>query len=321
VIRVCVAGITGWTGRPVADAVEAAPDLELVAGVSRLDPASFSSVAEALDAVSADVLVDYTHAAVVKQNVLAAVERGVNVVIGSSGLSADDYAEIDALAQEKEVGVIAAGNFSVTAALVLRFATEAARHLDAWEVIDYSSETKQDAPSGTARELAERLEGVRRPTLRVPLDEVHGAREARGAMVAGTQGALGSPAWLRRFDRDRLRDRGRAAHAPPRRRRRPGAVHRWDADRHSGDPRSSRLDARARSAPGLGRSAPTGRRRCQARVVGARHVPHRCQSSATQVPVECHTGASQVPHGCQARALAIQASPPSFRSSVSPVIG
>ena len=186
-IRVCVAGITGWTGRPVAEAVDAAPDLELVGGVSRSDPDSFSSVAEALDAVSADVLVDYTHAAVVKENVLAAIERRVNVVVGSSGLSAENYAEIDALAREGEVGVIAAGNFSVTAALVLRFATEAARHLEEWEIIDYSSATKQDAPSGTARELAERLEAVHRPTVRVPLDEVQGAREARGATVAGTQ--------------------------------------------------------------------------------------------------------------------------------------
>jgi 4-hydroxy-tetrahydrodipicolinate reductase len=186
-IRVCVAGVTGWTGRPVANAVEAAPDLELVAGVSRSDSASFSSVAEALDAVPADALVDYTHAAVVKENVLAAIERGVNVVVGSSGLSAEDYEEIDALAREKQVGVIAAGNFSLTAALLLRFAAEAARHLGAWEVIDYASAAKQDAPSGTARELAERLEGVRPPALPVPLDEVHGAREARGAPVSGTQ--------------------------------------------------------------------------------------------------------------------------------------
>ena len=87
-IRVCIAGVTGWTGRPVAAAVEAASDLELVAGISRSDPASYSSVAEALDAVEADVLVDYTHAAAVRENVLAAVERGVHVVIGSSGLSA-----------------------------------------------------------------------------------------------------------------------------------------------------------------------------------------------------------------------------------------
>jgi 4-hydroxy-tetrahydrodipicolinate reductase len=187
VIRVCVAGITGWTGRAVADAVEAAPDLELVAGVARTDPASHSSVAEALDAVAADVLVDYTHASAVKQNVLAALERRVAVVVGSSGMSAADYDEADRAARANGVGVVAAGNFSLTAALLLRFATEAARHLGSWEVIDFASAGKVDAPSGTARELAERLDTVRAPAIGVPLDELHGPREARGATIAGTQ--------------------------------------------------------------------------------------------------------------------------------------
>jgi 4-hydroxy-tetrahydrodipicolinate reductase len=186
-IRVCVAGVTGWTGSAVAEAVEEAGDLELVAGVSRSDPQSFSSVAEALDAVPADVLVDYTHAEAVKANVLAALERGIGAVVGSSGLSASDYEEIDALARERRIGVIAAGNFSLTAALVLRFAVEAARHLPAWEVIDYASLDKPDAPSGTARELAERLDGVGTPAVGVPVDETHGAREARGATVGRTQ--------------------------------------------------------------------------------------------------------------------------------------
>jgi 4-hydroxy-tetrahydrodipicolinate reductase len=187
VIRVCVAGVTGWTGSAVAEAVEAADDLDHVGGVARSDLAHFSSVADALDAVNADVLVDYTHAAVVKENVLAALEREVGVVIGSSGLSAEDYAEIDALAREQDAGVIAAGNFSITAALLLRFAVEAARHLESWEVIDYASASKEDAPSGTSRELAERLAEVRRPRGEVPVDETRGAPEARGATVAGTQ--------------------------------------------------------------------------------------------------------------------------------------
>jgi len=54
-------------------------------------------------------------------------------------------------------------------------------------VIDYASAGKEDAPSGTSREVAERLEGVRAPALAVPVDETLGAREARGATVAGTQ--------------------------------------------------------------------------------------------------------------------------------------
>ena len=186
-IRVCVAGITGWTGSAVAQAIEQADDLELAAGVSRFDPESYSSVAEALDAVVADVLVDYTHATAVKANVLGAISRDVNVVVGSSGLSAEDYEEIDAAAYEREVGVVAAGNFSLTAAMLLRAATDAARHLAAWEVIDFASAGKQDAPSGTARELAERLGEVRTPALAVPVADVVGATEARGVTVGGAQ--------------------------------------------------------------------------------------------------------------------------------------
>lgn len=177
-IRVFVAGVTGWTGSAVAAAVQDADDLELAGGVSR------EPVADALAVTAADVLVDYTHASVVKANVLAALERRVNVVVGSSGLTAEDYAEIDARAREAGVGVIAAGNFSLTAALMLRFAEQAARYLPTWEVIDYASEGKQDAPSGTAREVAERLAA---PDLRVTLDETVGEREARGATVGHTQ--------------------------------------------------------------------------------------------------------------------------------------
>jgi 4-hydroxy-tetrahydrodipicolinate reductase len=186
-IRVCVAGVTGWTGRPIAEAIGRADDLELVAGVSRSDPESYSSVAEALDAVDADVLVDYTHATAVKANVLRAIEHGTNAVVGSSGLSASDYDEIDTAARERGVGVVAAGNFSLTAAMLLRAATDAARHLGAWEVIDFSSAGKADAPSGTARELAERLGDVRTPELAVPIEDVVGPVAARGATVAGTQ--------------------------------------------------------------------------------------------------------------------------------------
>jgi 4-hydroxy-tetrahydrodipicolinate reductase len=183
VIRVCLAGVTGWTGRAVADAIAGADDLELVAGVAR-SGGDHGSVAEALDAVPADVVVDYTSAEAVRGNVLAALERGVGAVVGSSGLTADDYAEIDARARTARVGVIAAGNFSLLAALLLRSAAEIARHVPAWEVVDFASAGKPDVPSGTARELAERLGASEQAR---PLDELVGPREARGATVAGTQ--------------------------------------------------------------------------------------------------------------------------------------
>jgi 4-hydroxy-tetrahydrodipicolinate reductase len=186
-LRVCIAGITGWTGSAIAPAVAEADDLELVGGVSRSDPAHHTSVAEALTAAPADVLVDFTHASAVKSNVMAALDHGANVVIGSSGLSAGDFDEIEARALQTNLGVVAAGNFSLSAALLLRSAVEAAKHFETWEIIDYASAKKTDAPSGTARELAERLAEVRKPTIGVPVDKVIGPEGARGATVAGVQ--------------------------------------------------------------------------------------------------------------------------------------
>jgi 4-hydroxy-tetrahydrodipicolinate reductase len=200
VVSVCIAGATGWTGRALVPAVFAADDLRLVSAVARsaagddlgealggrtLGVPVHASVAEALDGV--DVLVDYTSATAVKLNVLAAVEAGVGVVVGSSGLTAEDFAEIDALARERSVGVVASGNFSVTAAMCQAAALLAARHLRQWEVIDYASAEKPDVPSGTARELAERLGEVRRPEPGHPIEELQGPHEARGATVGGAQ--------------------------------------------------------------------------------------------------------------------------------------
>ena len=247
-IRVCVTGVTGWTGSAVAEAVRAAPDMELVAGVSRSDRDSYSTVAEALAAIPVDVLVDYTHAEAVRGHVVTAVERGVAVVVGSSGLSADDYQAIDTLARETGVGVIAAGNFSLTAALLLRFAEEAARHLDAWEIVDYASLEKPDAPSGTAREIAERLHARACPgARRAGRADAWRTRGARGN-GRGHAGALGATAELRRIDRGPVRRCGRAALDPARRRGDAGALRRRDASRDPGGRVDRGRHPRARSA-------------------------------------------------------------------------
>ena len=200
-IDVCFAGITGWTAPPIAAAIEAAGDLALAAGVSRSaagqslaavtgssGPGSvYASVPEALAAAPVDVLVDYTSATAVRDNVWAAVGAGVHVVIGSSGLTAADYEELDRLARDRGVGVIASGNFSVMAAVLSRAAAMAAPHLEHWEIIDYASDGKPDVPSGTSRQLAETIGQVRRPRSAVPLADLHGPAEARGTEVAGTR--------------------------------------------------------------------------------------------------------------------------------------
>ena len=197
-INVCVAGATGWTGSAVAAAVVEADDLTLRSAVARSaagsdlgtaldgDPLGVpvhAGVADALDGVN--VMVDYTSAASVKSNVLAAIDRGVAVVVGSSGLSAADYRDIDAAARARGVGVISAGNFSLTAAMAQAAASLVAPFLPQGEVIDYASAAKADAPSGTARELAERLAAARPPVLGRARDDISGMPEARGAEVEG----------------------------------------------------------------------------------------------------------------------------------------
>lgn len=199
-IRITLAGCTGWVGKALVAAIMAAPDLELVAGVSRqaagLDlgeaaelPANglpvFATVAEAL-AVPSDVLIDYTKPGSVKGNVLTAVAGGRHVVVGTSGMSGEDYAEIAAAAESAGVGVLAAGNFSITATLLRRFAREAVKYVPDVEIIDYASPSKPDTPSGTGFELAETLAAERMAATSLPVAELGGVRETRG-------GAIGAP--------------------------------------------------------------------------------------------------------------------------------
>ena len=82
---------------------------------------------------------------------------------------------------------MAVGNFALTAALLQRFAVEAAAYLPAWEIIDTASAGKRDAPSGMARELAWRLAQVGPPIVEVPVTETVGAADARGTEVDGSR--------------------------------------------------------------------------------------------------------------------------------------
>jgi 4-hydroxy-tetrahydrodipicolinate reductase len=199
--KVCLAGATGWAGSELARALASVTDLALVAAVSRthagrtlgdvlaeprLTCTVHASVAEAL-ATPCDVFVEYTKPASAKANVITALDRGAHVVVGTSGLSDADYAEIDAVARRQRRGVLACGNFALTAVLMMRFAEMAAKLIPQWEIIDYAHDDKIDAPSGTARELAARLAKIRNPAPTIPLDRTVGPREARGATVGGSQ--------------------------------------------------------------------------------------------------------------------------------------
>jgi len=201
-IRICLAGATGWAGSELARGIAGAPDLELVGGASRsgagrslgerigdprLDGVRLHATAVEALAAGCDVFVEYTRPESAKANVLAALERGAHVVVGTSGLADDDYAVIDALARARGLGVLACGNFALTAVLLQKFAEIAARHLSHWEIIDYGSAGKRDVPSGTVRELAVRMSQVKPPEPTVTAEQAIGPAATRGANLAGTQ--------------------------------------------------------------------------------------------------------------------------------------
>jgi 4-hydroxy-tetrahydrodipicolinate reductase len=202
-IRVCVAGATGWAGSAVTRQLLASTDtdLALAGAVARKQagsdigevlglPAAGIPIARTVEEAlqnPADVLVDYTRPDSVMAHTLAALALGVRVVIGTSGLTAAEYDEIDRMTRAQGLGVIAAGNFSITAALAKHFALMAARHLHSWELIDYAHADKIDAPSGTVRELAEELGRVKRPEVEISIERTQGIPATRGATIEGTQ--------------------------------------------------------------------------------------------------------------------------------------
>jgi 4-hydroxy-tetrahydrodipicolinate reductase len=201
VIKVCLAGATGWAGSELARSIAKTAGLALVAAVSRkhagrglgevlgepqLTCSVYPSAAEAL-ANPCDVFVEYTKPDSAKTNILTALEHGAHVVVGASGLTDGDFAEIDIVARKQHRGVLACGNFALTVVLLQKFAEAAAKLIPQWEIIDYAHDDKIDAPSGTARELAARLSKVRHPEPSVPVDRTVGPREARGATVSGSQ--------------------------------------------------------------------------------------------------------------------------------------
>jgi 4-hydroxy-tetrahydrodipicolinate reductase len=191
-LRVCIGGATGWTGSALVKGVREAPDLELSGAIARkvagqeLDGVRVAaSVADALSARNTDVYIDYTHPSAVKANVMTALDMGVPVVVGTSGLGAADYAEIAAKADRQGLGVVASGNFSLTACLLTRFSLMAASHLPDYEILDFAKATKPDVPSGTTQELAERMGRIRPSVPGVPIAQILGPKEARGADVGG----------------------------------------------------------------------------------------------------------------------------------------
>nr|WP_068890581.1 4-hydroxy-tetrahydrodipicolinate reductase [Pedobacter panaciterrae] len=201
-IKVFIAGATGWAGSELSKGVFNNNQMQLVGALSRkhkgenladilnlknADIPVFEDIETALSEVNFDVLIDYTNPEVAKTNIIATLKKGKNVVVGTSGLTDDDYTEIEKIANENNTSVLAVGNFAITVVLLQKFAEMAAKYIPNFEIIDYAHEDKIDSPSGTVRELAYRLSKVQKPIVHVSDDELVGEKATRGASLNGVQ--------------------------------------------------------------------------------------------------------------------------------------
>jgi 4-hydroxy-tetrahydrodipicolinate reductase len=180
VIRVGVIGAMGHVGRQVCAAVADDPELALVAAIDRSHvgepigrivghPQIDVRVSDQLDTLlqaETEVGVDFTHPDAVLQTVRWCVEHAMHLVVGTTGLSADNLEEV-AVELERgqgESNVLVAPNFALGAVLMERFAAMAARVFPAVEIVELHHDGKADAPSGTAlataRTIAEQRQGA-----------------------------------------------------------------------------------------------------------------------------------------------------------------
>lgn len=178
-VKVGVLGAKGRMGAEVCRAVEAAEDLELAAGVD---------VGDERDALTtAEVVVDFTTPSAVMDNLKWCVERGLHVVVGTTGFDDKRIAEVEALTEANAgVGVIVAPNFGIGAVLMMQFAAAAAPHFESVEIIELHHPQKIDAPSGTARRTAE-LIAAARGDQRSPDATTQELAGARGADVGNVR--------------------------------------------------------------------------------------------------------------------------------------
>ncbi len=196
-VKVVVYGASGRVGQEVVKAVCQEPETQLVGAVelqvsedhltlpdgSGTVPFS-SDLASILSSCQPDVVVDFTIAKATMPAVRTAAEHGINMVIGTTGLSADDIGEIERLAVARQIGVAVAPNFALGAVLMMHLAKIAGKYLDHAEIIELHHDRKVDAPSGTAITTARDMAAARGKPFLPPAAQGE-AVASRGQSVEG----------------------------------------------------------------------------------------------------------------------------------------
>ena len=181
-IRVLVNGAKGRMGQEVVKAVTVASDLELVDQTDLED-----DLIARIKASQAQAVVDFTTAAVAFENTRKILEAGVHPVVGTSGLLAEQVAELQQLAEDKGIGGLIAPNFAIGAVLLMKYAQDAAKYLPDVEVIELHHNRKADAPSGTAVKTAQLIAEARQEIPKALVQEKELFEGARGSEVHGVR--------------------------------------------------------------------------------------------------------------------------------------
>ncbi|HYH78053.1 MAG TPA: 4-hydroxy-tetrahydrodipicolinate reductase [Arthrobacter sp.] len=175
--RVAVLGANGRMGAEAVKAVEAAPDLQLVAALGRGDSL------DRLAASGTEVVVDLTVPGSTEANVRYAVEHGMHAVVGTTGWNAARLADLEALlAENPETGVLIAPNFALGSVLASAFAAKASKYFESVEIIELHHPDKVDAPSGTAVRTAQLIAAERQAA------DVPQSPDATTSELAGARG-------------------------------------------------------------------------------------------------------------------------------------
>lgn len=181
-LKVSVVGAKGRLGSAAVEAIDAAPDMELVAALGRGDSL------ETLVQAGTQIVVDLTVPDQSEANVRFAVEHGIHAVVGTTGWDAAKLASLqELLKQHPEIGVLIAPNFALGSVLATYFAQKAAKYFDSVEIIELHHPRKIDAPSGTALRTAQLVAAARKDAnvLAAPDATETELDGARGAKVDG----------------------------------------------------------------------------------------------------------------------------------------
>lgn len=193
--KVLVAGFTGAMGQKAVNLVNSLDNFELVAGMSPTatnDPQKYNlpagakiyqSLAEIPD-LAADIWIDFTTPKAVYNNVKFALEHHISPVVGTTGMSDEQEAELIKISQKEKVGGLIAPNFGMSAVLLMKFAKEAAQYFPDAEIIEMHHADKKDAPSGTALATAKMI-AENRPEHETAPDEVETLENVRGGDYQG----------------------------------------------------------------------------------------------------------------------------------------